>query len=113
MFNRGPRIAITVEDDEGNAVAGATVTVALTTPTETLIADATTDSSGKVTFKLTGSDLDGDYTNAVTSITGTDISFVQCHVAADGSIDESTVTFTVSGTTATETGVVDECTPTG
>ena len=67
--------------------------------------------SGKITFRLTGSDLDGQYMNAVTSITGTDISFVQCHDADGESPDESTVTFTVDQTTATatETGVVDEC----
>ena len=107
--NRGLRIRHTVHDANGDPVAGATVVSELTLPDGTVLsASGDTNSEGNITFRLGGTPPDGSYTSQVTSISGTDINFVQC-TDADGTMDESKITYTVSGTSVTETGVIDEC----
>ena len=80
----------------------------LSTPNGTAIVTGTTNSSGQLTIELAGNAPDGAYTSTVTDISGGDITFEPC-TDADGDMDESKITFELSGGSVINEAIVDEC----
>ena len=111
LFSRGKknelRIPISVRDADGSAVSGATVTLDLATPGGLAQGSATSNSEGNVTFRLSGKPADGSYTSTVT-VSGGGLTFELC-TEADGTMDESEVTFDIVNGSLVNEVVVDEC----
>ena len=104
------RITHLIEDDAGNAVDGARVTVRLTLPDgNVLTGAATTNANGEATLRLRQKAKNGIYTSEVTNIEKANLTYDKCGTSDPTPPDESTVEYPLTGGVVGLVTVIDDC----